>query len=454
MIDWQRIVTEAASVKSSDVFWKPGVPPAIRVRGTVQIVESAPVLTPQDTADIAQSLMNEAQWEQFQEYHERDLGLTVEGVCRLRINIYQERGHTGLVMRIIPIIIQTIQELELPPVLERICENRQGWVLVTGPTGCGKSTTLAAMIDYINRTRPCNIITVEDPIEYVHGDKRAIVNQREIGIDTESFTDALKFVVRQSPDVILIGEMRDPETMNVAMQAAETGHLVFSTVHTNSASETMERIINMFPPHDKPQICLRMSKTLRSVLSQSLVPRQDRPGRICALETMIVTPTIAKCIEDGRPGEAYALIADGAFWGMTTKNQSLLEHFVAGRVSADQALFYAGNHTEMRQMLRRADPNVRFTDDGAVSAGPAAPAAAAGPAAQPAGAPRPPAGVPQPPGAPPAPRKAGPAPHPATAGAPQPPGGAAPAPPAAAPRPPAGAAPRPPAPGAPPPPRR
>jgi len=438
LIDWQKIVTEAASVKSSDVFWKPGVPPAIRVRGTVQIVENAPPLTPQDTADIARALMNEAQWEQFQDYHERDLGLTVEGVCRLRINIYQERGHTGLVMRIIPIQVQTIQELELPPVLEKICENRQGWVLVTGPTGCGKSTTLAAMVDYINRTRPCNIITVEDPIEYVHSDKRAIVNQREVGLDTESFTDALKFVVRQSPDVILIGEMRDPETMNVAMQAAETGHLVFSTVHTNSASETMERIINMFPPHDKPQICLRMSKTLRSVLSQSLVPRQDRPGRICAFETMIATPTIAKCIEDGRPGDTYALIADGSFWGMQTKNQSLLEHFVAGRVSADQALFYAGNYTEMRQMLRRADPNVRLSEELGAVAGPPV-------AVTPGGAPRPPAGASQPPGAPGPQRKAGPAPHPATAGAPQPPGaGVAPPPLGGAPRPPGAAAPPPP----------
>ncbi len=451
MIDWQELVKEGAAINASDVFWKPGSPPALRVGGTVQVLEDRPLITPQDTEAMARELMTDGQWEQFQEYHERDIGLTVEDVCRLRINVYMERGNIGLAMRIIPIEIRTVQELELPLVLERICENRQGWVLVTGPTGCGKSTTLAAMVDYINRTRPCNIITVEDPIEYVHRDKRGIVNQRQVGIDTDSFTDALKYVVRQSPDIILIGEMRDTETMNVAMQAAETGHLVFSTVHTNSASETMERIINMFPPYDKPQICLRMSKTLKAVLSQSLVPRADRPGRVCALEVMIATPTIAKAIEEGRPSETYPLIAEGSFWGMMTKNQSLLEHFLAGRISADTALFHSVYQTEMRQMLRRADPNVRFSEEALVGApgvvaqrATPAPAPAAGAAA--AGPPRPE-------------RKAGPAPHPATAAAPRGVGGGGLAPPAPAPRPPGGAgqpptavpppgAPRPPAPPA------
>jgi twitching motility protein PilT len=276
--------------------------------------------------------------------------------------MYQERGNIGVVMRIIPIEIKTVEELELPPVLNQIADERQGFVLVTGPTGCGKSTTLAAMIDHINRNRKCNIVTIEDPIEYVHRDKQAIVNQREVGIDTETFTDALKYVVRQSPDVILIGEMRDVETMHVAMQAAETGHLVFSTVHTNSAAETIDRIINMFPPHDQPMICMRLSKTLRAVLSQSLVPRADSPGRVCALEIMRVTPTIAKAIEEQRPGEVYPLIADGKFWGMETKNQSLLRLYVDGRISPQESLFYAGNYTEMRQMLRRANPNVDLTD--------------------------------------------------------------------------------------------
>jgi twitching motility protein PilT len=362
LIDWRQYVIDAAAVDASDVFFKPGAVPCIRLKSVIERIEGASPLSNRETYELAWSLMTEKQQAQFEEYHERDIGMTIEGVCRLRINIYQERGNTGLVMRIIPLKIKTVEDLELPPVLNQIAEERQGFVLVTGPTGCGKSTTLAAMIDHINEIRQANIVTIEDPIEYVHTDKQCVVNQREVGLDTESFTDALKYIVRQSPDVILIGEMRDIETMNVAMQAAETGHLVFATVHTNSATETMDRVINMFPPHDQHIICLRLSKTLRAVLSQSLVPRADGPGRVCALEIMRVTPTIAKCIEENRPGEAYPLIADGEFWGMMTKNQSLLKHYVAGRISPQSALFHAGNYTEMRQMLRRANPNVDLTD--------------------------------------------------------------------------------------------
>jgi twitching motility protein PilT len=226
-------------------------------------------------------------------------------------------------------------------------------VLVTGPTGCGKSTTLAAMIDMINENRRCNIITVEDPIEFVHPDKRSIVSQREIGIDTDSFTEALKYVVRQSPDVILIGEMRDVETMNVALAASETGHLVFSTVHTTSASETMERIINMFPPHDKPQICLRLSKTLKATISQKLIPRCDTEGRIAAIEVMIGNPTVSKLIEEGRSGQLYQAIAEGNFWGMQTMNQCLAKYLKSGMITEEEAMANAGNLTELKQMVRR-----------------------------------------------------------------------------------------------------
>ncbi len=354
-IDWRKIITESAAMKCSDVFFKVNSPPARRHRGVVRIIEDLDPLTEDDTQSIAYELMTERQKALFEDYPERDIGLTLGDVCRLRINIYRERGNTGLAMRIIPLEILTIDELELPPVLKDICMHRQGLVLVTGPTGCGKSTTLAAMIDHINTHRPTNIITIEDPIEYVHRDKQSIVNQREVGIDTESFTDALKYVVRQSPDVILIGEMRDVETMGVCMQAAETGHLVFSTVHTRSASETMERIINMFPPHDKPQICLRMSTALRAVISQALVPRIDNQERLAALEIMTVTPTIAKMIEEGATGEIYDAIDEGGFWGMQTMNQALIGHYQAGRIGEEECHHYAGNATEMRQMLRRAE---------------------------------------------------------------------------------------------------
>lgn len=355
---WQEVVRAGAEVKASDVFWKPGSPPRSKIKGVVELAPGGPwpEVTPEFTAELAQSLMpREGDWDRFMDYPEKDVGLSIEGVCRLRINIYQERNNVCLAMRIIPLDILTIDDLDMPNVLKDVSMSPQGMVLVTGPTGCGKSTTLAAMVDHINRNRKANIITVEDPIEYVHRDRNCIVSQREVGIDTREFQDALKYAMRQAPDVILIGEMRDVTTMAVAMQAAETGHLVFSTVHTTSAAETLERIVNMFPPHDKDQICMRLSRTLRSVISQSLVPRAETEGRIAAMEIMVVTPTIQKFIEDGKPSEMYEAIVEGAHWGMMTKNQSLLYLYRDGLIAADAAMFYAGNRTEMRQMIRRLD---------------------------------------------------------------------------------------------------
>ncbi|MEA3400381.1 MAG: PilT/PilU family type 4a pilus ATPase [Armatimonadota bacterium] len=356
MYDWRKIVLEAAEIEASDVFWKAGAHPHIRLQGKVRKWDHYPVVEPETTEAIANELMTERQQELFEEFPERDIGMTLEDTCRLRINIFRQQNYVGLAMRIIPVEIATVEELELPLVLNDIAMSPEGVVLVTGPTGCGKSTTLAAMIDHINENRQANIVTIEDPIEYVHQDKQCIVNQREVGVDTMSFSDAMKYVVRQSPDVILIGEMRDVETMNVAMQAAETGHLVFSTVHTSSASETMERIINMFPPHQRDMICLRMSKSLRAILSQALVPRAATEGRVAAVEVLVANPTVAKLIEDGHTGDTYAAMQDGAYWGMQTRNQALLKLYRDGKITARDALFYAGNYTEMRQMLRRVDP--------------------------------------------------------------------------------------------------
>jgi twitching motility protein PilT len=300
--------------------------------------------------------MDDREWERFREYPEKDIGLTIGDTCRLRINVFKQRDTFSIAMRIISLDIMTVEDLELPLQLNDISMRPQGMVLVTGPTGCGKSTTLAAMLDYINRNRQAHILTVEDPIEYVHRDKKCLVDQRQVGTDTNDFPDALKYAMRQAPDVILIGEMRDVNTMSVAMQAAETGHLVFSTVHTTSASETVERIVNMFPPHEKQQICMRLSRSLEAVISQSLVPRSDaRGGRVGALEIMVVTPTIAKFIEEGKPGEMYAAMEEGAHWGMQTMNQALLQLYLDEVVSQDHAMFYSGNRTQMRQMLRRAD---------------------------------------------------------------------------------------------------
>ncbi len=356
MIDnWQELISESAEKKASDVFWKPGMVPYVRLQGVVRPVESWPVVSEEDTEDLARSLMPQSAWERFEEYPEKDIGLTVGDFCRLRINIYREQGSVAIVMRIIPLQVLTIDELGLPESLKDIAMRPHGLVLVTGPTGCGKSTTLAAMLQHINENRRTHIVTVEDPIEYVYQEKNSIISQRNVGLDTEAFADALKYVMRQSPDVILIGEMRDVETFNVAMLAAETGHLVFSTVHTTSAAETMERIIHMFPPDEREQICMRLSRSLSAVISQSLVPRTGEAGRVAAMEIMIVTPTIQQFIEDGQPSEVYDAIYEGAHWGMQTMNQALLELYKQGIISAEHAMFYAGNYTEMRQMLRRIE---------------------------------------------------------------------------------------------------
>lgn len=352
-MELNELAQKAAEVKASDIFLKVGSPPMVRLNGRISNLDNYTELTKEDTEALSYSIMSHEQIGRFERRHELDLAFTIEGLARFRANVYQQRGSIGLVLRVIPLEVYTLDQLGMPQVIGDLARQRQGLVLVTGPTGCGKSTTLAAMIDLINGSRRCNIVTVEDPIEFVHPDKKAIVNQREIGIDTDSFTDALKYVVRQSPDVILIGEMRDVETMNVALAAAETGHLVFSTVHTCSAAETLDRIMNMFPPHDKPQVCMRLSVSLRGVVSQKLIPRVDKPTRIAAVEMMITNPTISKLLEEGRSGQIYQAIAEGGFWGMQTMNQCLAKYHKAGVISEEEAIANAGNVTELKQMMRR-----------------------------------------------------------------------------------------------------
>lgn len=351
-MDLTTILKMGAERKASDVFLKVGAPPALRVHGRIAPMD-LPILTAEEVRDHAHSIMTPDQISRFEHRHELDLAFTLEGVSRFRANVYQQRGTMGLVLRLIPLEISSVDELGMPGILKDMVKHRQGLILVTGPTGSGKSTTLAAMIDIINRDRRCNIVTVEDPIEFVHPDKQAIVSQREISIDTDSFTDALKYVVRQSPDVILVGEMRDVETMNVALAASETGHLVFSTVHTSSAYETLDRIVNMFPPYDKPQVCMRMANSLRGIISQKLLPKADDTGRIAAVEIMIATPTISKLIEEGRPSQLYSVINEGGFWGMQTMNQCLVKYFKQGIITEDEAIMNAGNVTELKQMIRR-----------------------------------------------------------------------------------------------------
>ncbi len=351
--DLKALIRHAADLKVSDIFLKAGSPPNMRQHGRIAPMPGYSMLNGDDTRALAYSIMSHEQVGRFEHRHELDLAFEVEGITRVRANIYQQRGTMGLVCRLVPLKIYTLDQLGLPPVIGELTTHRQGLILVTGPTGSGKSTTLAAMINKINDERRTNIVTIEDPIEFVHPDKQSILSQREIGMDTDSFTDALKYVVRQNPDVILIGEMRDIETMNVGLQASETGHLVFSTVHTASAAETLDRIINLFPPHERSTLCLRMSSSLRGVVSQKLLPRVDTEGRVAALEIMIATPTIAKLVEEGKAGNIYSAIQEGSFWGMQTMNQCLVKYYRAGIISEEDALRAAGNITELRQMIRR-----------------------------------------------------------------------------------------------------
>ncbi|MBC8064280.1 MAG: type IV pilus twitching motility protein PilT [Chlorobia bacterium] len=340
--------------RASDVCVKANTKPTMRqhsifkpLPGDFGIIDTA------QAKRMIQEVMSEHQIEKFEETCEMDLAFEVEGKFRIRANIYMQRGGYAIVMRIIPLRIMTIEELGLPPVLRELCKQRLGLILVTGPTGSGKSTSLAAMIDVINEARPVHIVTIEDPLEFVHQDKMAYISQREVHIDTMEFRPALRAVVREAPDVILVGEMRDQETMHSAMQAGETGHLVFSTVHTSSAYETMDRIVNMFPPHEKVFLCQRLAGSMRAIIAQKLVPRADGNGRVVANEILICTPTVTKLIEDGHFSDLYHAMNEGAFWGMQTMNQSLVRYVKAGIITEETALNYAGVASELKQMLRR-----------------------------------------------------------------------------------------------------
>ena len=349
-----QLIEMAFEADASDLMIKAGSRPKIKKYSQVlELDENLPVLSEGDAKRLLSELMNPRQLAKFEEHMEQDIGFSVEGKCRVRCNLYMQKGSWASVMRIVPLKIRTLEELGLPEVLAELCKHRLGLILVTGPTGSGKTTTLAAMMDIINQQRACHMVTVEDPLEVVHQDKMAYVSQREVGIDTEDFQPALRAVVREAPDVILIGEMRDVTTMNVALQAGETGHLVFSTVHTASAYETMDRVINMFPPHEKKFLQQRMAGSLRAIVAQKLVPRADGQGRVAALEILICTPTVSKAIEDGSFTDLYHHMNEGSYWGMQTMNQSLVKYVKAGIITEQTAMNYAGVASELRQMLRR-----------------------------------------------------------------------------------------------------
>ena len=302
----------AVTSGASDLHLKVGSYPMMRVNGTLVVASEEKRLDRTDTEAMASGLFGPEHLEKFRQAQEVDLAYSVAGLGRFRCNIFQQRGTVGVVMRVIPTRIKTIDELGLPPVLKRIASEERGLVLVTGTTGSGKSTTLAAMIDYINTTRAAHIMTVEDPIEYLHRDHHCIVNQREVAVDTKSFSYALRSALRQDPDVILVGEMRDFETVETALLAAETGHLVFSTLHTLDATETVNRIIAVFPPHQQRQIRIQLAAVLRAAIAQRLLPRADGMGRVAAVEAMVSTAFIRDCIIDkDKTGQIHGAIAAG-----------------------------------------------------------------------------------------------------------------------------------------------
>jgi twitching motility protein PilT len=308
----------------------------------------------EDTIAMAFSMMSSRQKERFKQFLETDIAYSVPGLGRFRVNIFQQRGSVGMVLRLIPSRILNFKELQLPRVLEKICEEQRGLVLVTGTTGSGKSTTLAAMIDHINTRRIEHVMTIEDPIEYLHRDKKSIINQREIDVDTKNFTHALRSALRQDPDVILVGEMRDYETIETALLAAETGHLVLSTLHTLDATETVNRVISVFPPHQQKQIRIQLAAVLKSIVSQRLMPRADGLGRVPAVEILISTSYIKDCIENK---EKTKLIRDAisqgtSQYGMQTFDQSLYLLYKNGLITLDEALRRATNPDEFKLKIQ------------------------------------------------------------------------------------------------------
>src|SRR5574341_233227 len=331
--------------KASDLHLKVGVPPVLRIDGRLMPLESEKRMTQEDTIAIAGSIMNPGQKAKFNEKNELDMAYAVPGMGRFRVNAFKQRGSVGMVFRAVPAKIANFEELMMPQVLAKVGQEQRGLILVTGTTGSGKSTTLAAMIDYINTTRTANIVTIEDPIEFLHRDKKSIVNQREIGSDTFTFSDALGAALRQDPDVVLVGEMRDFETIETALTAAETGHLVLSTLHTLDATESITRIVSVFPPYQQKAIRLQLSSVLKSVISQRLVPRADGKGRVPAVELLIVTARVKELISDkDRTKEIPDAIAKGfQSYKMQTFDQSLLGLFRAGHITYEEALKQATN---------------------------------------------------------------------------------------------------------------
>lgn len=353
MADITTLLKLMVSTGSSDMHLKVGSPPALRRDGRLLVMRDLPALTPEDTRSLADTITDQRQHELFESRRELDLAYSVNGIGRFRVNLFHQRGSIGMTVRRVATDQTSIEGLGLPPAVRALAEEPRGLVLVTGSVGSGKTTAIAAMLDHINRTREGHIITIEDPIEVLHADERCIVNQREIGVDTASYADALRHVVRQDPDVVLIGEMRDHETVAAALSAAEIGSLVLSTLHTIDATETINRIIDFFPAHQQKQMRLMLAATLKGIISLRLVPRVGG-GLTPAAEIMVATATIREHIVD--PDATHLIhkaMEEGSYYGMQTFNQSLLSLYATGQVTLEDALLMAGNPHDFSIMVRQ-----------------------------------------------------------------------------------------------------
>ncbi|MGQ9455133.1 MAG: type IV pilus twitching motility protein PilT [Armatimonadota bacterium] len=347
------LLREVVERGASDLHIAVGVPPVLRIDGQL-VPLNYEKFTPIQTQRMIYDILSDEQIQRFEDTWELDFSYSLQQVARFRVNVFKDKGNVAAAFRLIPMKIPTIRELGLPPVLETIARRPRGLVLVTGPTGSGKSTTLAAMINQINHERSLHIITIEDPIEYLHQHRMSIINQREVGQDTKEFANALRAALREDPDVILVGEMRDLETMQNAIRAAETGHLVFATLHTNSAAQTVDRVVDQFPVDQQEQVRLMLANSLEAVICQQLLPRAGMPGRVCAMEIMIATPAVRNLIREAKAHQLPSIIQTSGSVGMQTMDQHLRDLYLKGIITYEDALARAMNVEDLKNMISAA----------------------------------------------------------------------------------------------------
>jgi twitching motility protein PilT len=350
-LNLRTMLEEMLARDASDLHLSAGERPKLRIDGEMANAEYAEVLSPKDTLTLAYSVLTETQKKRFEQEDELDFSFGIQNLARFRGNVFKQRGCVSMVVRMIPFNVRSFDELKLPAIVARLAERPRGLVLVTGPTGSGKSTTLAAMIDKINRERKGHIITVEDPIEFIHKHQNCIVNQREVGTDTKSFSSALKYALREDPDVILVGEMLDLETMSAALTIAETGHLALATLHTNSAPEAINRMIDVFPPTQQAQVRAQLAFVLEGIITQTLLPRASGKGRVMVAEILVATPAIRAVIRDDKVHQIYSLMQAGKKHGMLTMNDSLYQLYMSREIVKDEALRVSPNPSEFLRSI-------------------------------------------------------------------------------------------------------